>query len=164
MITLIIQQFLAHFERRPEGSTEPILFLLDEFARFGKIDGILNGLATLRSKKITICIIIQSLAQLDAIYGRDQRKIITDNCAYKAILWATDADTKEYFRKLVGVDEVQQESFTKDLKNPFFDMVTSSNVSTVQRTIIRPEEFAYLKDIVLLTTDGFSMVEKRPYY
>lgn len=128
------------------------------------MEGILNGLATLRSKKITIEIIIQSLAQLDAIYGKEQRQIITDNCAYKAILGATDSDTQKYFSTLVGTHEMQRESFTKDRKNLVFHDITSSNISIVDKPIIRPEEFAYLKDIVLLTPDGFSRVKKQPYY
>ena len=47
-------------------------------------------------------ILTQSLAQLDLIYGRESRQVIADNCSYKAILKATDADTQEYFSKLVG--------------------------------------------------------------
>src|SRR5512138_2098341 len=104
--------FLNHFERRHESNDTPILFLLDEFARFGKLEGIVHGLATLRSKKITICILIQSLAQLDATYGQEQRKIIADNCGYKAILRATDADTQRYFSQLVGTELQKQKSYT----------------------------------------------------
>ena len=59
----------------------------------------LDGLATIRGKKISICLIIQSLAQLDTIYGQNERKVISDTCGYKAILGATDADTQEYFSK-----------------------------------------------------------------
>lgn len=164
LFTLIIQQFLTHFERRPEGNNAPILFLLDEFPRFGKMDGILNGLATLRSKKITICLLIQSLAQLDAIYGHDQRKIIADNCGYKAVLGATDAETQQYFSSLVGKEMQEQESFTKNRENPFYHKVVSSSTSMVERAVIRPEEFAYLKDIVLMTPEGFCRVAKQPYY
>lgn len=50
------------------------------------------------------------------------------------------------------------------MKNPFYHKVTSSNVSAAEKSIIRPEEFAYLKDIVLLTPEGFSRVKNQPYY
>ena len=90
-------------------TARPILFLLDEFPRLGKIEEITDGLATLRGKKITICPIIQSLAQLDLIYGTAARRVIADNCAYKAILNATDVDSQEYFSKLVGThDKISQ--------------------------------------------------------
>lgn len=50
-------------------------------------------------------LIIQSLAQLDSIYGKDTRKIITNNCNYKVVLKATEVETQEYFSKLVGTEE-----------------------------------------------------------
>lgn len=102
LISLIVNQFLNHFERRSETNAEPILFLLDEFPRLGKITTMLDGLATLRSKKITICIVIQNVAQLDVIYGENERKVIIGTCAYKAVLSADDPDTQEYFSRLAG--------------------------------------------------------------
>ena len=125
----------------------------------------LDGLATLRSKRITICLIIQSLAQLDAIYGTNERKVISDTCAYKAILGATNADSQEYFSKLVGTYEkpftgtgIQREPFTNIPKG------TSSDTHEHERRIIKPEEFGKLRDIVLLTPDGYCRVDKAPYY
>lgn len=160
LITLIIQQFLGHCQRRPEGSSVPILFMLDEFPRFGKMEGILHGLATLQSKKVTICLVVQSLAQLDAIYGQEQRKVISDNCSYKAILRATDADTQEYFSKLVGTHEVEKVSINEPT-GLFSDWNKSRSVSKEEKRIIRPEEFAYLDhDIVLLMPNWFGKVQK----
>jgi type IV secretion system protein VirD4 len=150
LITLILKQFLSHFERRSEANATPILFLLDEFPRFGKLEGILHGLATLRSKKITICIIIQSLAQLDAIYGHDERKVMADNCSYKAILGATDADTQRYFSQLVGTHEVRQYSRTAGFKS------SSTTVSMAEKPRIKPEEFANLGNRVVLITPSYS--------
>jgi type IV secretion system protein VirD4 len=164
LITLILQQFLSHFERREEGNDTPILFLLDEFPRFGKLEGILDGLATLRSKKITICIIIQSLAQLDAIYGQNERKVIADNCGYKAVLRATDADTQRYFSQLVGTEMVQQETVSTHRE---LGMTMMGGVSTtmVEKPLIRPEEFAYLdKELVAFFPTGSSKIEKVGYY
>ncbi|MDR1699975.1 MAG: type IV secretory system conjugative DNA transfer family protein [Lachnoclostridium sp.] len=56
LLTLIVNQFLTHFEQRSESNARPILFLLDEFPRLGKVETLLDGLATLRSKKIVICL------------------------------------------------------------------------------------------------------------
>ena len=65
LLTLMVNQFISFFERRKESpDNRPILFLLDEFPRLGKIPAITDALATLRSKKVSICLIIQSLAQL----------------------------------------------------------------------------------------------------
>ena len=38
---------------------------------------------------------IQSLAQLDKLYGEKERQIILDNCSYKVILGANDPETQK---------------------------------------------------------------------
>jgi len=146
----------------------PILFLLDEYPRLGKIPSIIDALATLRSKNITICLILQSLAQLDMIYGISQRKVIADTCAYKAILSATDPETQEYFSKLVGTYEKTKKSHGVSF-DPLIGLLgrgKSENTTTEEKRIIKPEEFATLKDIVLLHPfgAGFLRVGKVPYY
>ena len=164
LLTLIVSQFLRHFEKRPDRTAHPILFLLDEFARLGKIDGITDGLATLRSKKITMCVIIQSLAQLDLIYGENARRVIADNCAYKAILSATDAESQEYFSKLVGTHEKTKISYSQNFDFINFPKGTSKSTYTEEKRRIKPEDLATLGDIALFTPFGFFRVEKVPYY
>ena len=73
-------QLIRYLERRPdkyspEGADNiQALLLMDEFARFGKLPLIADAVSTLRNRNVNICIVIQSLAQLDKIYGRDDRK------------------------------------------------------------------------------------------
>jgi type IV secretion system protein VirD4 len=164
LLTLIVSQFLTHFERRNESNATPILFLLDEFPRLGKIGAMLDGLATLRSKKITIAVIVQSLAQLDMIYGENERKVICDTCAFKAILGATDADTQEYFSRLVGTYDKLMTSHGKNFTVMGLGGGTSTNTNEAERRTIKPEEFGLLNDIVLLTPYGMLRVDKVPYY
>ena len=156
LLTLITNQFLKHFERRPDKNASPILFLLDEFPRLGKIEAIATGLTTLRSKKITITLIIQSLAQLDCSYGHDQRRVILDNCSYKAILGASDAETQDYFSRLVGTKEIiqtgQSTSYTPD-RDEERGHTVSQHVA--EKRIIKPHEFATMKDVVLLSPWGY---------
>jgi len=168
LLSLMVNQFLLFFERRNEKhDLPPILFLLDEFPRLGKIPFIMDALATLRSKRVTICLILQSLAQLDMIYGMSERKVIADTCAYKAVFSATDPETQEYFSKLVGTYDKTKKSHgvTSD---PFIGIGHSKSVNTFteERRIIKPEEFATLDDIVLLHPfgAGFLRVEKVPYW
>jgi len=165
LLTLIVSQFLRHFEKRQDMTAKPILFLLDEFPRLGKIEEITDGLATLRSKNITICPIIQSLAQLDLIYGAMARRVIADNCAYKAVLNATDADSQEYFSKLVGTRE--RIRVTQDIRfEPITNFVAGRGTSktTEEKRKIKPENWATLREIALFTPFGFFKVEKVPFY
>jgi len=163
LITMMVNQFLRYFEQRT--GNERILFLLDEFPRLGKIEAITSGLATLRSKGITICLIIQSLAQLDEIYGHDTRKVIADNCNYQAILSATDADTQGYYSRLVGTWDKPKKRYGKQLE--MLGLIGSRNEGTAfeNAPIIKPEEFRQLgNDVIVLTPFGFCRVEKVPYY
>jgi type IV secretion system protein VirD4 len=164
LLTLIVNQFMKHFERRPDENAIPVLFLLDEFPRLGKVESAITGLATLRSKKITICLIVQSLAQLDAIYGKENRQVIADNCQYKAILNATDADTQEYFSRLIGTFDKAKKSTNANMNPVKFDVSSGISRTTEERRIIKPEQFATLKKIVLLTPYGYLQVKKTPYY
>jgi len=168
LLTLMVNQFITFFEKRGENEfNRPILFLLDEFPRLGKIPAITDVLPTLRSKKITICLIIQSLAQLEQIYGHNARKVIADSCAFKAVLGATDADTQEYFSKLVGTYEKIRATQSQN-KNQY-GAPSGSGASFAEdneKRIIKPEEFAYLRDIILLypLPHNFCRVQKQPYY
>lgn len=170
LLTLMVNQFIRFFERREESlDNRPILFLLDEFPTLGKIPAVNTALATLRSKKITICIIIQSLAQLDMIYGHDARKVIADNCDFKAILSATDADTQEYFSKLIGTYEKVRRSHSQSYDD-YLGAPSGRGEQTSRDekcVIIKPEEFAALQDELILLyrfPKNFCRVKKQPYY
>ena len=161
---MMCNQFLKSFERRAEGNTTPILFLIDEFPRLGKIEAISNGLATLRSKKIHISLIVQSKSQLNAIFGKDVAEVIADNCSYKAILKASEPTTQEWCSKLVGTYDKKKVSsnYNADIMGVGKGQGTSS--STEEKRIIKPEEFAYLQDVVCVFPNGYKRLQKANYY
>lgn len=164
LLAMMCNQFLKSFERRSEENQTPILFLIDEFARLGKIEAISNGLATLRSKKIHIALFVQSKAQLNVNYGKDVAEVITDNCSYKAILKASEPTTQEWCSKLVGTYDKEKKSsnFNADVTG----MAKGSGTSrtTEEKRIIKPEEFAYLKDVVCIFPNGYKRIEKIKYW
>ncbi|MCL2638920.1 MAG: type IV secretory system conjugative DNA transfer family protein [Oscillospiraceae bacterium] len=166
-ILLKINQLIRSLERRADFYSEqgkalpPILILLDEFPRLGKIEAIKGALATLRSKNVTICLMVQSLAQLDEIYGEKARRTIVDNCPYKAILGVTDADSQKYFSNLIGTCEVEKESHGVHYDaDDGIATAKGSHWSKQREPIIFPHDLAKLKDIVLMTPDGFCRVNK----
>ena len=165
LLTLLVNQFLKHFEQRSEENSNRVLFLLDELPRLGRIPAILDGMATLRSKGITVCCIIQSLAQLDMIYGQPQRRVIVDNASYIAILRVTDVETAKNFADMVGTYDKTKKSYSDN--QPDMKVLGSSGTSTTteEKRIIKPEELNRLDDeLVLITPFGFNRIQKVYYF
>jgi type IV secretion system protein VirD4 len=168
LLTLMVNQFITFFKQRSKSrDNRPILFMLAEFPSLGKVPAITDTLPIIRSKKITICLIIQSLAQLKLIYGRDAQEVIADTCAFKAVLGATGPSTQEYFSKLVGTYDKIRPSQTYN-KNAYGTPSGSSTsfADDNEKRIIKPEEFAYLQDIILLypLPLNFCRVQKQFHY
>lgn len=136
LVTMMINQFLKHFERRTNGQATPVLFLLDEFSRLGKIEAIKNSLAILKNNKITITFIINSLAAIDSVYGEENTQAIIDSCEYKAIFNLYGLRERAYFSEIVR-------SYTAE---------------------IRPQKISTQLEFFLITPYGFYRVKKTPYY
>jgi len=172
-ISMMLTQLIRTLERRPdkhspEGKDNtPILLLLDEFPRLGKVDIIQNAVSTLRSKGVTICIVIQSLAQLDRVYGKESRQIILDNCQYKAILNVSDPESQRLFSDMIGSIIVRRggvsiNAIEGDEDDGIGDFRV--NYNEAREPLMFPHKLATLKDIVLITSEGFCRVDKIPYF
>jgi type IV secretion system protein VirD4 len=169
VVRLMLVQLIRTLERRPEkyspegANTKPVLLLLDEFPQFGKLDIITSALATLRSKNVTVAIFCQSFADLDAIYGKDTRRIILDNCQYKLILGAGDPETQRFLSDMVGTTMLPMPSSSENYDE--FGESSGHSISKClsRERIIQPHEFASLKDAILLHPDGFCRVKKEAY-
>ena len=72
ILRLCTVQTLKEMERRSEEETTPILLIIDEFGRLGRMEGIFNALSTLRSKKVMVMLAFQSLAQCEVIYSKEE--------------------------------------------------------------------------------------------
>ena len=169
-INLMYTQLIRHLERRPdmhapEGQHNiQTLLLMDEFARFGKLEMITDAMATLRSKNVNICLMIQSVAQLDKIYGEDDRKIIFDNCKFQAILRANDADTQKYLCELIGTRLTIQRGVSEQEDEDGDTIGYSRQFSEIRDWTVQPHELATLNDVLLLTPYGFCRAEKFRLY
>jgi len=165
-INLMYTQLIRYLERRPEqyskegkGNTQTLL-LLDEFSRFGKLEMITAAISTLRSKNVNICIVIQSLAQLDKVYGEYDRRIIIDNCQYQAILRANDAETQRYLCESIGTTMRRQYSVSESLDLCMKQTGYGVQVGEIRDWTLSSHELAKLKNVILLTPHGFAQVKK----
>lgn len=168
-VNLMYAQLIHHLEGRPEkfsplGKLAPqILVLLDELPRFGRLDPIANALATLRSKKVNFCLIVQSVAQLDVMYGKLTREVIFDNCQNKLILGAGDAETQQYLSRLIGSGMQLQNSLSVNMDDEG-KRTEAISVSTgeIRDFLVQPHTLAAMEHAVLLTPQGACRVEKYP--
>lgn len=147
LLRIITAQSMEYFSARPKGNKQMILFCLDEFASFGKLQ-ITESLRKLRKRHIRIMVLTQSLADLDMIYGKDERKAMLGNFKFTILLGCKDTETQEYFSKMIGD------------KPSFGDDENKNN-----RPIIRPAELAHLEqDLYVICGDGAVRLRKNFYF
>ena len=103
---IVVTQMLDYIGQRPydRSRDKRILLALDEFASLRHLE-ILGPMRKFRKNGANICILTQSLADIDLAYSRDERKVILDNCAYTVVLSGNDPETRTYFSDLVGKEE-----------------------------------------------------------
>lgn len=158
LLHVITAQSLEYFSQRSSEKKHTILFCLDEFASLGKME-ITDALRKLRKKRIRIMMLTQSMADIDLIYGRDERMAMMNNYRFKVVLGASDTDTQEYFAKLIGYTDTKTHSKSRNAKQ-----VTHTE-SEAKEWAIEPAELDRLKkDLVLLHPDGYMKLKKNYYY
>lgn len=166
LLTMMCNQFFKFFEQRALNNKKPILFLLDEFPRLGKIESIMGGISTLAGRNIHLVLIVQSKSQLNAIYGKDNANILTDNCNYKAILKATEPETQKWCADLVGKYDKEKTSSNYNADMLGMGKGTGTGKTTEQRYIIEPTDFGYLTEngkdgrLVVITPSGYKILKK----
>ena len=79
----------------------PVHIVMDEFANVALPDNFERILATMRSRRISVSIIIQNMAQLKALF-KDSWENITGNCDTLLYLGGNEQSTHEYISKMLG--------------------------------------------------------------
>ncbi len=169
IVNLMVSQLLRYLQRQPEkhsdrGSYPDLLLLLDEFPVFGHIREIINGVSTLRSKRVHFCFLIQSIAQLDKVYGECDRRIIFDNCQYKVILQACDPETQRFLADMVGTELHIQRSSGKQYDENMDLRGYTKGKSSTREYAVQPYNLANLEKCVLISPYGVNEVDKIKYY
>lgn len=89
------------------GGELPILvhFILDEFANVALPDNFERVLATMRSRRISVSIIIQNMSQLKALF-KDSWESVVGNCDTFLYLGGNEQATHEYISKMLGKETI----------------------------------------------------------
>lgn len=74
----------------------PVRFYLDDFASTVEIPNFDKIVSTVRSRNISVSIILQSINQLESIYGHARAMTILNNCDHLLYLGGMDIETSRY--------------------------------------------------------------------
>jgi len=115
MVSLLVQQLyreiLVIADEKGGTLDRRVMFYLDEFGTFPKIEGAEAMFSAGRSRKISIVAIIQSFAQLEQKYGKEGMEIITDNTQLTIFGgFAPNSQSAEVLSKALGEQTVQSGS------------------------------------------------------
>lgn len=112
---------------------------LDEFANIGKIPNFNETLAVVRSHNIRICMVLQGLSQLKALYEKTWESII-GNCSIFTFLGTNDLDSREYVSKKLGKTTVRVDSRSYNRGTSQGGGGSSESESYIQRDLLSPDE------------------------
>ena len=100
MITLyaqILRVLCAQADANPDGRLDvPVMMIMDDFAASGKIPDFDKIISVIRSRDISVSLILQSLSQLNAMYGDLAGSTILNNCDNILFLGSQDISTADY--------------------------------------------------------------------
>ena len=148
LLRIITAQSMEYFSSRPTENKQTILFCLDEFASFGKLQ-IVESLRKLRKRRIRILVLTQSVSDVDMIYGKDERKAMLGNFKFTVILGCKDTETQEYFSKMIGEKH----------------SLLAIDPNQKPQLIIKPADLAHLEqDLFVICDDGAIRLRKNFYF
>lgn len=163
LLQLIINQTLAQLEQRSEDS-EPVIFVIDELPRIlsaGKLDRLLDGARTLRSRKVCLYLITQSTEALMSAYTENEVADLISNCPYVVVLSASSTKTQKSVCQWCGKYRARRKSWSGEGRN------RKASISFEERDIVEPSDLMVLKntgEAIIITPYGYGRVSKTPYY
>ena len=115
-------------------------FVMDEFANVALPDDFDKLLSTMRSREISVSIIIQNLAQLKALFEKQWESIV-GNCDQFLYLGGNEQSTHEYVSKLLGKETIDTNTYGQSKgRNGSY----STNFQISGRELLTPDEVRML--------------------
>ncbi len=109
------------------------LLLMDEFTAIGKVDIIASAVSYMAGYNVRLLPIIQSMAQLDATYGKDVSRTIITNHALQILYAPREQQDANDYSEMLGYTTFRKQNVTRGKD------VTRS-VSEERRALMLPQE------------------------
>lgn len=113
LYTQLFQQLFYIADHKYNGSLPvPVHFVMDEFANVSLPDDFDKILSVMRSRGVSVSIILQNLAQLKALFEKQWESII-GNCDEFLYLGGNEQSTHKYVSELMGKESIDTNTFGK---------------------------------------------------
>jgi len=109
------------------------LLLMDEFTAIGKVDIIATAVSYMAGYNIRLLPIIQSMAQLDATYGKDVSRTIITNHALQIIYAPREQQDANDYSEMLGYTTFRKKNVTRGRD-------TTRSISEERRALMLPQE------------------------
>lgn len=137
-------------------------WMLDEFANCPPLADIEAIVSVARSRGMRFQIFIQSLSQLDNVYGKEVAQIILDNCGL-VYLKTNTQETAEAISKRLGKKTIESKSISQSLNK--IDYNGNRSVGLMGRDLLTPEEVKQLHyRTIIFPTIGYPIFRNTVVY
>ena len=137
-------------------------WLLDEFANCPPLSDIEAIVSVARSRGMRFQFFIQSLSQLDNVYGKEVAQIILDNCGL-VYLKTNTQETAEAISKRLGKKTIESNSISQSISK--MDYNGNQSIGLMGRDLLTPEEVKQLHyKTIIFPTIGYPIFRDTVLY
>ena len=111
----------------------------DEFGQIGKIPNLPPIISVIRSREISIKMMVQSQSQIEVLYGKENTKTIINNCGAILYLGSNDLDTLKYLSERSGKQTLNDQNYSESRGR---NGSSSKQSSKIGRELLTPHEVA----------------------
>ena len=146
----------------------PVNVVADELANTGVWPNFEKTIATARSRKIAVSLILQSLPQLTQLYGEENAETIIGCRNTMLVLGCNDKYTAEYISDKSGIVTIRAKSVSDTRASSAGNRGVMQGYSLSEgdgkRNLVNPDEVQHLdKEQILIMTNGQNMLEAKRF-
>ena len=174
-LRLMVSLAIRSVARSVEPFQGPVMFYLDEFGTIGRLSAVAQAFGLMAGLNMTMWAFVQDLNQLKRDYPDDWETFIANSQAITAFN-VMDQTTTEYLSRMMGkrtVERITQQTaderrgdsgfFGLGAKKPDPEYSQLSD-QIFGRDLFTPDEIRTSKRIFLISRQGNSILDPRPYF
>lgn len=141
----ILKHYIDRAIFRQSRLPVPYNFILDEFANFGYLPNMAENLALIRSKRVAMHIILQSVEQAENVYGKEGWKAIATNNVNTEIWYVADLspEVQLELEEHLGYTVAYHETYAERRQSPLDIIPTRTyGIRAAKEALISKEEMS----------------------